>query len=299
MEILLALCLGLLLSRDLRLPGGSSRRWRLLAALLAGMSAWGVLLSKSRGGGLTLLVLGAAAVVWGFCQWPPRLRWTFRGTALALILLAATVLWQADTPYMHRFKRYFGSNPGAAATAAERWAAARTALQRTSRYRMITGALRAWRSAPWLGIGPGMHQNLWFRFDDSGDGNRETGRRPTFPPPNNIIHSYEVHSDWVQLLEEYGVAGFLLFLLPFGTLCGLFGLGVRDEMRLRARHDWHGAGRAGFALLLGGGLAFVAMVFHSLGDFNLQMPATTWLLAALVSIALGVVLSGDSAGERT
>jgi len=33
-------------------------------------------------------------------------------------------------------------------------------------------------------------------------------------------------------------------------------------------------------------LALIAMAFHSLGDFNLQMPATTWMLAALVSLPL-------------
>jgi hypothetical protein len=35
-----------------------------------------------------------------------------------------------------------------------------------------------------------------------------------------------------------------------------------------------------------GFLAFAAMAFHSLGDFNLQMPATTWLLAGLTALAL-------------
>jgi 4-amino-4-deoxy-L-arabinose transferase-like glycosyltransferase len=32
--------------------------------------------------------------------------------------------------------------------------------------------------------------------------------------------------------------------------------------------------------------ALLAMVFHSLGDFNLQMPATTWLLASLTALAM-------------
>ena len=41
-----------------------------------------------------------------------------------------------------------------------------------------------------------------------------------------------------------------------------------------------------FAVMLGGGLCFMAMSFYSLGDFNLQMPATVWLFAAILTLSL-------------
>ena len=45
-------------------------------------------------------------------------------------------------------------------------------------------------------------------------------------------------------------------------------------------------------------LALVAMAFHSLGDFNLQMPATTWLFAALLALPLALVFRRDGDGEE-
>ena len=36
-------------------------------------------------------------------------------------------------------------------------------------------------------------------------------------------------------------------------------------------------------------LGLVAMGFHSLGDFNLQMPGTTWLLAGIIGLGLAEV----------
>ena len=41
-------------------------------------------------------------------------------------------------------------------------------------------------------------------------------------------------------------------------------------------------------------LAIVAMSFHSLGDFNLQMPATTWIFGAMLALPLGEALGGTS-----
>jgi hypothetical protein len=38
------------------------------------------------------------------------------------------------------------------------------------------------------------------------------------------------------------------------------------------------------------------MAFHSLGDFNLQMPATTWILAAIISVTVAVIVRPQ---ERT
>lgn len=153
---------------------------------------------------------------------------------------------------------------------------------------MYGGAWRAWQRAPWLGIGAGMHQHLWPEVAASGDGDRDAGIWPTLV--NDDFHSYEVHSDWLQLLEEYGLIGFFLFLAPVIWL--LRGLLLRlDEHSRPWRENELDAIRdrtpQGYYRVLAAGLAVGAMIFHSLGDFNLQMPGTVWLLAAIVGIGLG------------
>jgi len=148
---------------------------------------------------------------------------------------------------------------------------------------MYGGAVRAWKSAPLLGIGPGMHQNLWPHFAPTSDGDPDIGRWPTLV--NDYMHSYEVHSDWLQLLEEYGVVGMVLFLVALFTVFGLLTASVSSAAR-RRQADSSPSDRVEFAHAIGAVLAVAAMTFHSLGDFNLQMPATVWILAAMVAVPL-------------
>jgi len=149
---------------------------------------------------------------------------------------------------------------------------------------MYGGAVRAWRTAPVWGIGPGMHQNLWPHFAATGDGDRSAGKWPTLR--NDSFHSYAVHSDWLQLCEEYGVVGLLLLLVPMGVVVGLLLAEIRREERARRCADWQELGSGHHDLTLSGTFALICMAFHSLGDFNLQMPATTWLLAALLALPM-------------
>ena len=259
MELGLALALGVLLARE------SRPRLRVSALALAGITVTGVLLSKSRGGGLALLVMACVALVVGLVQWRPALRWRIRGGALLLAVGAGMLLLGTGHRYVQRFREY-------------PW----RQLQYSDRCQMAAAALRAWRTAPVLGIEPGMHQNLWPHFAATADGDRATGRWPSMP--NNDYHSYEVHSDWVQLLEEYGALGCALFLMAAGGVGHLLLRGWRRERGEQRAEAWSGPCRRDFAVLLAAILAVAAMTFHSLGDFNLQIPATTWLLAALVAI---------------
>lgn len=292
MEIGLALALGLLAATD------RDRRWKAFAATLGALGAAGVVLSKSRGGGLTLLVIGAGAWLMAPWAWSRRWRWPARVALLSLAAIALFAFARSDHSYLKRFRQSFLPTE---LTRAEQggiaWSAIRDqAWQRflaDSRGRMIMGALRAWRSAPVWGIGPGMHQHLWPHFAASDDGDRDLGIRPTFM--NDTFHSYEVHSDWVQLLEEYGIVGLVLFGLgALATAGALVWRAWRAGAVLRGRR---GMGRErhppDFAIGLGAALAALAMAFHSLGDFNLQMPATGWILGAL--LALG--LTGRSAAQ--
>ena len=271
MELALCLALALLLTRN------TGKRLNIAAALLAFIALAGVVLSKSRGGGLAVLVILGSGLVWGFWQWRPWIRWGFRAAALTALIAAVISFACIASTYTERFVSYFGGQE----LLGKSWEDARdivvARVSPASRPRMIGAALRAWKTNPAFGIGPGMHQNLWPHFAATADGDRERGIWPRFT--NHEFHSYEVHSDWVQLLEEYGLIGFGLFLVP-ALACFLVLLGA---LRHSARRP---TDPAAHALVMAGLFAWVCMAFHSLGDFNMQMPATVWMLAAMLALAL-------------
>ncbi len=278
MELLLCMAVGLLADR------GCPGRWKLVAGMGGLVAVIGVLLSQSRGGGMTLVVIFAMAMVWGVAQWPHAVRWYLRliGISASLLLLMGLFLFGSD--YVDRFSSYgggWGTHAGSDSGPVEQVV---DALSRTSRGRMYAGAVRAWKTAPWFGIGPGMHQHLWPHFAPSSDGDRELGVWPTLS--NHDFRSYEVHNDWLQLLEEYGGVGMLLFGIPFFWVWRLYGVSASSEKAVWEVGGEHAEGPFSFAVMLGGGLSFVAMSFHSLGDFNLQMPATVWLFAAILTLSL-------------
>ena len=151
------------------------------------------------------------------------------------------------------------------------------------RGRYIAAALRAWRSNPVWGIGPGQHSPRWAQFAPSDPGVRPVNGDPkTMKRPrdtNTGYHLYEVHSDWTQLLEEYGIVGLVLFLIPMTVVFIL--------LVLRQRPCAEGnASALARSLPLGVLFGSAGLVVHSFFDFCLQMPAIVWTLAFLLSCAL-------------
>ena len=279
LELGMCLALGFIMNRE------SPWSRRIPALILLAICIAGIILSKSRGAGLTVIVVGAAALVYGLRQWQWKTRWALRAGILLVSIITLFALWNSDISYMRRFRSYITIPQEG--TRQERLEQLQARALRTCRGTMIAAAIRGWKTAPWFGIGPGMHKNTWFHFGPTPDGDREHGIWPS--QPNNTLHSFEVHSDWVQLLQEYGVIGLVLFLIPLG---GIFYLLVRTLNRAatatRNQLD-RPISRTGYSLLLAGILAIVAMGFHSLGDFCLQIPALTWLLAAMTACALAQV----------
>ena len=279
-ELLFAMALGMILAGRSRDP--QSRRHdrpliRGLAALpLLAISIAAVLISKSRGGGITIIVICLAALCIGFTHLRPIARWGLRAAAAAAIVIALGLLWNSDLTYVNRFKAFFAWEKAQGRPWPEMRTQVMTGVKASTRYNMYAAALRAWQTKPAFGIGPGMHQHLWPHFAPSPDGDPETGRWPT--RANYNYHSYEVHSDWIQLLQEYGTVGLVLFLpllasLTFALLTGVYS-------------------RTAHTIALSAALSVVCMTFHSLGDFNLQMPGTVWLLAGIVSTGIAGVVRG-------
>ncbi len=259
--------------------------WRALGAALLLVGVVGVAMSKSRGGGLTLVVMAGATLVWGMAHLPRAVRPWLRLAVCCAFALGALIFVLAASAYTERFLHFFGGPALRDKAPREMLEVMRDHIIPDARPQMMFGAYRAWRTAPWLGIGPGMHENLWPHFAASPDGDRATGRWPTYP--NTHYHANAVHNDWLQLLQEYGLVGFVLFLVPVAA-CG-WRLHRRvtpaADLRRASPADRRAAEHDG-AMVLGALLTAVAMGFHSLGDFNLQMPATAWLVAALVALPL-------------
>ena len=209
---------------------------------------------------------------------PPRKRWLWRSGGLVALagLVAAVIL--AGGSYIQRFKEY----PWRQFAASDRGL-------------MAAAGIRAWNEARVFGIGPGMHPNVWWHVAASSDGNREKGIWPTVLNAN--FHSYNVHNDWVQLLEEYGAVGFVLFVVAIGMVAATL-LKARRRQLLRWRDGAPELEPEADRLVLGALLASFAMAIHSLGDFNLQLPATTWFLGGLVGLALAAAVRDQEESNR-
>lgn len=286
LEIGIGLALGFLLSREV------SWKIRLLSLIPIAIGSVGVVLSKSRGAGLTLIVLFAWMLCVGFSQWPPKVRWYLRAAAGMIGAIVCMSFVVTNTAYISRFFQGSEAHRYANTTLEQKVELVKEKIRVSSRGRMYAGALRAWREdrqSFWVGIGAGMHQNLWPHFAASSDGNRELYQWPSLT--NHDFHSYEVHSDWLQLAEEYGLSGLLLFLIFCLGIVLLLQEARRNDIRRRRQERWHKLGRPGvYPVALGAQFAILAMAFHSLGDFNLQMPATVWVLAAVIALALADTL---------
>lgn len=261
MEIALAMGLALALIKTTPLIQ------RIAAMGLSGIALWGIILSRSRGGGIVAGLVIITALWLCTQSWNKRAQKLGRGGGL-IILTACIIAFTAfGGHYVTRFKEYPWSH-----------------LQHSDRYQMSAAALRAWHSAPWFGVGPGMHQNLWPHFAPSSDGDREKGIWPS--QLNNTYHSFEAHDDWAQILEEYGMFGVALFLFAIGTALWLicrrwkrwaYNLSLEASVSSNSKFAW---------LLPALLLSALAMAVHSFGDFNLQIPGTTWLLGILTGLTL-------------
>lgn len=276
MELLLGLSLGLLLAARAVGNTGSNRRrtWTIITGLTIPVALYGVWISQSRGGGLTVLIILAATLL----IWTSRLRsgprWGIRLSGLAAGIAAVLILWNSNSTYINRFKELAPLDPTGRFSLSTARESAGSQIKENIRYNMYSAALRAWRDIdPWFGIGPGMHQHLWFHYAASPDGDRARGIWPT--RPNFDVHAHQVHNDWLQLLEEYGIAGFIIFLVWTCSILIVLIKGYRLGISP--------------AITLGAGLCLACMALHSLVDFNLQIPATTWLFAVTLAIPFALI----------
>ncbi len=251
-------------------------------------AAW--FFTLSRGGILSFAATMPLFLVIGFRGYRALTRWLIGLVALAVVVAGVWALFNVPNPVKARFD-------GHAVTQAllhyrENGDEAKSKLSYAfhhgfDRGLYIDAALRAWRSNPVWGIGPGQHSPRWPQFAASDDGDA-SATPPVFPSElNSGYHSYEVHSDWVQLLEEFGIVGFSLFLVAAVLWIGSL-LRARAAGFSRHRSFVEPIDRAFPLCAL---LCAWSLVVHSLGDFSLQIPAVTWTFATLLAFGYLSTLS--------
>jgi len=135
------------------------------------------------------------------------------------------------------------------------------------RYTLWRPTYEMWRDHVGWGVGPG-HYDTRFR---------------QYRPESVQLSPDHAHNDYLELLADYGVAGAAIVAAAWLLL----GLGTAKTWR----YVWPATGDLGgkqgsnkFAFVLGATLGLVALLVHSVVDFNLHIPANAILAITLMAL---------------
>lgn len=185
------------------------------------------------------------------CALPAYLR---RPSALAgwlsLALLGVVLIIVFRHPLSREYHAFFRSSPVNQSVARNRL----TDPSNNGRISNWKVAIRGWRSAPILGHGAGTYQNEWARY------------RP------NDVFVLDAHSLYLETLDELGVVGLILLLIPILVIL----IRVATRIRGRARPLY----AAVFAVLLG-------WAIHAGVDWDWEMPVVSIIFFSLGGFTLG------------
>ncbi|MEY2466187.1 MAG: hypothetical protein QOD03_708 [Verrucomicrobiota bacterium] len=137
------------------------------------------------------------------------------------------------------------------------------------RFDLWEPAYRLWQENPWWGIGP---NHFDYRFGKY--------------RPKSIQQSPDrVHNDYLNTLTDWGIVGALLIAAALLFLAA--GI-LKTWKHVRGgESDLGGRQSNKFALVLGASVGLLAILMHSVVDFNMHIPAN-----ALLAITLMALLSG-------
>lgn len=121
-----------------------------------------------------------------------------------------------------------------------------------------SGTLEMIGDYPLLGVGPGNYADIFTQYQ----------------PPGMNTRFYYAHNDYLQYIAELGmpVVAFMVWILTL-----IFAEGVK-KLKSRSRQTW--------GITLGALTGIVAILFHSLVDFNLHIPANTLLFITLAALVM-------------
>lgn len=147
------------------------------------------------------------------------------------------------------------------------------------RFQIWQPAFKLWRVNPWLGLGPNQFQHHFRQHRPSGV----------------QMRAERVHNDYLNTLTDWGIVGFLIMA---GTFVGFFRSAVPIWQGVHRENDDLGSRSSNrSAFVLGGIIGIVAILFHSLVDFNFHIPANAILAIVVMGVVLGIGHARDAAPQ--
>lgn len=134
------------------------------------------------------------------------------------------------------------------------------------RYELWSAAARMWRDNVWFGMGP-EHFDHRFR---------------AYRPEAVQLQAGSVHNDYLNTLVDWGVVGAAIITLALVALC--VGLARTWNHVRRAENEFRTNQSNKFAFVLGSAVGLLALLVHSLVDFNMQIPANAILAISLMAL---------------
>jgi O-antigen ligase len=221
----------------------SHLRLYLFFLLLVGLGV-GLIFTGSRSAMISLLV--GLMLMWLLNRGPQRITlWPF---VLFLFVVALYSIWLGGAASFYRFLDFLD-------------------VEHEGRYQIFWGAFHLWRQFPWLGSGLGTFGDVFFQFQPVGMG---------------LVRIDQTHNDWLQLLPEAGLIGFIL--LGFSWVY-FYALLVRKWRNHKDRFNK--------LLGLGGLTALFVGAVHALGDFPFHIPALLYTYAGIAALTY-LILSGPA-----
>lgn len=134
------------------------------------------------------------------------------------------------------------------------------------RYELWNAAGRMWRDHVWFGVGPGHYD---YRFGE-------------YRPETVQLRPQRVHNDYLNTLVDWGVVGAGLVVLALGALS--VGLARTWKHVRKPEREFRSNHSNKFAFVLGAAAGLLALMIHSVVEFNLQIPANAILAVSLMAL---------------
>jgi O-antigen ligase len=216
-----------------------------LGVFMLALIAVATIMARSRGG---MFSLALAACTYFYFQAGPWLASRNLARAGKLLAVAPLLLCVAGiTYYILKGSEIYVPETGVEASFAGRVTAWK-------------GVIRMIGANPLTGTGLGSFSSAFPPFKEYGD---------------SAVWD-QAHNEYLQLITESGIVGFLLFAWGFVVFW-------RSDLGPRLSSPW----RDQPPVVLGASLGILTLLFHSLVDFNLQIPSNGLLFVVLGGIVLG------------
>jgi O-antigen ligase len=138
------------------------------------------------------------------------------------------------------------------------------------RFALWRPAYHMWQDNPWWGVGPA-------HFDS---------RFHAYRPEGVQMSPERVHNDYLNTLADWGLVGTALVAAAWGLLA--FGVAKTwGSVRFGTADLGGKSGSNKFAFIVGASLGLIAILVHSVVDFNMHIPANAILAVTLMAMLTG------------